>query len=83
MKRLFYLFVWLTLMTLIGCNNSNVSDSNEDVTIRNHEDSRFEVVYKEYFTALCSYTIILDKQTGTKYLFVKYDDGAGLTQLQE
>jgi hypothetical protein len=47
------------------------------------ENRRFEVIHNEAHSMGNSYTILLDKETGTKYLKADAGFGGGIVVLQE
>lgn len=71
MKKL--LFIILLALVLTGCKTKN--SEKEGI-------GRFEVVYMER-KGFCQVKIIRDNETGEEYMFVKFDNAGGVTQLKQ
>lgn len=79
------------ILTMSSCTIScTVSDENEYTKTEERDsdsDERFQVVYSQGETKIVgkrrAVYILVDKQTGVKYLFVRDVYGAGLTKLEE
>jgi hypothetical protein len=81
-KKILALLLSLSILSLTGCVNENVSDTNKlhsrtsDATYRiDSEDERFMKIDS------INGWIYVDKQTKVQYLFVKRQNAGGLTIL--
>ena len=77
MKKFFYLLALVFIFT--SCNDPK-PHSREVID----DEFRFQVVYSQYLGYSSGYAlIIIDKETGVKYLLVKKGEAAGLVKLEE
>ena len=77
MKKIFYLLGLAFVLT--SCSEPK-PHSREVID----DEFRLQVVYSQYLEYGSGYAlIIIDKETGVKYLFVKKGEGAGLVKLEE
>ena len=76
MKKILYVFAFA--MLFVGCETRK-----EEYPVVNDE-CRFQITYSQgLYGGNGNVNIIIDKTTGTKYLFYKSGYGAGLTKLEE
>ena len=74
MKHLFYILI---LFVLVGCASEPYTSE-----VKN-DGKRFQIIYTPGGMDGGFADIIIDKETGVKYLFVKEGYGGGLTKLEE
>lgn len=72
--------IGLVILILLGVLNSCSTESIGHEVSNN--GNRFQIVYVQYM-GMESIQIIIDKETGDKYLFIKDGYGAGLTKLEQ
>ena len=78
MKKI--LFTIAIAMTFIGCE---LPPESQEYEVNETKNTRFQTVYEQRGSD--EIKIILDKETGVKYLYIGggYEYGAGLTKLEE
>jgi hypothetical protein len=81
MKKFIIVLFTVLLLTLSGCNMTEVSADTQKV-----DNKRFDVIYQQS-TAGIQLLIILDKETNVKYLYTVEGNtsgvGIGLCKLEE
>lgn len=76
-----YLLIVLIVIVLAGVMLKKVWPQYDQNTASPSTSNQFEVVYNQQIGQLGTLQVILDKDTGNKYLYYKYGFGAGMTQL--
>lgn len=82
MKKI--LFILFALVAFIGCDIQPVDV--QEKSVKSEEYGRFQTIYTQNQTTYPSrISILLDTQTGVKYLIVDegYEQGLGITKLEE